>query len=57
MNQLECVISYFFQVYLMLHACVGKLDVLSTVQKSLELNAALVATSVCQCHSQLLVAT
>ena len=36
----------------MLHTCVGKLDVMSTVQKSLELNAALVATSVCQCHSQ-----
>ena len=22
-NQLDCVISYFFQLYLMLHACFG----------------------------------
>ena len=36
MNQLDCVISYFFQLHLVLHACVRKLDVTGTVQNSLE---------------------
>ena len=34
-NQSDCVISYFFQLYLMLHACVRRFDVTSTVQKIL----------------------
>jgi len=32
MNQLDYVISYFFQLHLMLHACVRKFDVMGTVQ-------------------------
>ena len=32
MNQLDCVISYFFQLYLMLHACIQKFDVMITAQ-------------------------
>ena len=32
MNQLNCVISYFFQLHLMLHACIQKFDVTCTVQ-------------------------
>ena len=36
MNQLDCVVSYFFQLHLMLHICVRKLDVTGTVEKNLE---------------------
>ena len=35
MNQLDCVISYFFQLYLILHACVERFDVMDTVGKNL----------------------
>ena len=42
MNQLNCVISYFFQLHLMLHACVWKLDLTAIVKKIWELNAALI---------------
>jgi len=42
MNRLDCVISYFFQLYLMLRACVRKLDVMGSVKKKVwKLNAAL----------------
>ena len=34
-NQLDCVISYFFQLHLMLHACVQKFDVTDTVRNFL----------------------
>ena len=34
-NQLDCVISYFFQIYLMLHACVEKFDVTCTLENFL----------------------
>ena len=30
-NQLDCIISYFFQLHLMLYACVEKFDVTDTV--------------------------
>ena len=36
MNQLDCVISYFFQLHLMLHACVERFDVMGTVGKILK---------------------
>ena len=39
-NQLDCVISYFFQLHLMLHACVKKFDVTDTVENFWELNRA-----------------
>jgi len=31
MKQLFCIISYFFQLHLMLHACIRKSNVTSTV--------------------------
>ena len=31
-NQLNYVISYFFQLHLMLHACVQRFDVMGTVE-------------------------
>ena len=31
MKQLFCIISYFFQLHLMLHVCVRRFDVMSTV--------------------------
>ena len=34
-NQLDYVISYFFQLHLMLHTCVRKFDVTGTVEKIL----------------------
>ena len=30
-NQLDCVISYFFQLHLMFHTCVRRFDVIGTV--------------------------
>ena len=36
MNQLDCVLIYFFQLHLILHTCVRKLDVTGTVEKSWE---------------------
>ena len=33
---LNCVISYFFQLYLMFHACVRRFDVIDTVEFFLE---------------------
>jgi hypothetical protein len=35
-NQLDYVISYFFQLYLMLHACVQRFDVTGPVRNFLE---------------------
>ena len=35
MNQLNCVISYFFQLHLIFYACVPKLDLTGTVQTNL----------------------
>ena len=35
-NQLDCIISYLFQLHLMLHACVQKFDVMGTVEIFLE---------------------
>jgi len=32
MNQLDYVISYFIQLYLMFHACVRKFDVIGIAQ-------------------------
>ena len=40
MNQLDCVISYFFQLHLMLHVCVWRFDVTDTVEFFLGLNRA-----------------
>ena len=34
-NQLDCIISYFFQLHLMFHACVRKLDLTGIVQTNL----------------------
>ena len=34
-NQLDCIISYLFQLHLMLHTCVQKFDVTDTVRKFL----------------------
>ena len=34
-NQLDCVISYFFQLHLIFHACVERFDVTGTVGKIL----------------------
>ena len=31
-NQLDCIISYLFQLHLMLHTCVQKFDVTDTVR-------------------------
>ena len=39
--QLNCVISYFFKLHLMLHACVQKFDVTENFEKNLELNRTL----------------
>ena len=35
-NQLNCVINYFFQLYLMFYACVQKFDVTDTVGSFLQ---------------------
>ena len=35
--QLNCVINYFFQMHLMLHACVRRFDMMSTLGKKLEI--------------------
>ena len=43
MNQLNCVISYFFQLHLMLHACIRKLDLTATVQKNLRTKHCLIS--------------
>ena len=34
-NLLDCVISYFFQLYLMLHVYVRRFDVMGTVGKKI----------------------
>ena len=34
-NQLDCIISYFFQLHLLLHACVERFDVTGIVGKFL----------------------
>jgi len=43
MNQLNCVISYFFQLHLMLHACIRKLNLTATVQKNLRTKHCLIS--------------
>ena len=35
-NQLDCIINYFFKLYLILHACVRRFDVTDIVQNFLE---------------------
>jgi hypothetical protein len=35
MNQLDCVISYFFQLHLIFHACIQNFDVTDTVRNFL----------------------
>jgi len=37
-DQLVCVISYFFKLYLMLHVCVQKFDVTENLEIFWELN-------------------
>ena len=34
-KQLDCIISYFFQLHLMLHACVQRFDMTGTVENFL----------------------
>ena len=35
-NQLNCVISYFFQLHLMFHTCVRRFDMTGTVRNFLK---------------------
>jgi len=35
LKELDCVISYFFQLHLMLHTCIRTFDVTGTLEKNL----------------------
>ena len=50
-NQLDCIISYFFQLHLILHACVQTFDVTGTREKKLRTKQGHSTTQILTMHA------